>query len=341
MDYEGRDESMELQTISHVSKTYGVTTRMLRYYEQIGLLVSLRKDGYSYRVYDSNALERLQQIILLRKLQIPVKKICIILDNPKTAMVIEIFKENIAELDNEISALSVIKTISEKFISEIEKLTTVQLSLDLLNEDSVQDLAQSLSLIQKNVKENYTMVDLDKANEQLNKLTDDNIRIICLPPMTVAASHFVGNDPESGAIKRIKDFIRDTELFKIKPDIRYFGFDNNSVQGDKTVSGYEFWVTVPEGMEIPEPLVKKVFNGGLYACYTSNPGVYDDWVLLNEWAKNSEDFEHEPREPHGMGGIMGGRLEEHVRQFYNGLKNPKSARWSHADIFLPIKEIDK
>ena len=30
---------MELQTISQVSKKYGISVRMLRYYEQIGLTV--------------------------------------------------------------------------------------------------------------------------------------------------------------------------------------------------------------------------------------------------------------------------------------------------------------
>ncbi|MDF2612139.1 MAG: MerR family transcriptional regulator [Lachnospiraceae bacterium] len=37
---------MELQTISQVSKDYGISARMLRYYEQVGLIESLRKDDY-------------------------------------------------------------------------------------------------------------------------------------------------------------------------------------------------------------------------------------------------------------------------------------------------------
>ena len=59
---------MELMTISEVAKDYNVTTRMLRYYDEIGLLTSTRKENYSYRVYDESAVRRLQQIITLRKL---------------------------------------------------------------------------------------------------------------------------------------------------------------------------------------------------------------------------------------------------------------------------------
>ena len=52
---------MELQTISQVSKTYGVSVRMLRYYEEEGLIESKRKEGYAYRAYDEAAIKRLQQ----------------------------------------------------------------------------------------------------------------------------------------------------------------------------------------------------------------------------------------------------------------------------------------
>ena len=102
---------MDLLTATHVSQCYGVSTRMLRYYEQIGLLKSSRMDDYAYRVYDEAAIRRLQQIIILRKLQIPVKQIRDILNNQDAVAAIEIFKQNISELDEEITALSVVRSI--------------------------------------------------------------------------------------------------------------------------------------------------------------------------------------------------------------------------------------
>lgn len=56
---------MKLMRISKVTKTFNVTTRMLRYYDEIGLLPSTQKQDYAYRVYDESALRRLQQIIAL------------------------------------------------------------------------------------------------------------------------------------------------------------------------------------------------------------------------------------------------------------------------------------
>ena len=66
---------MDIQTISMVSKRFNISTRTLRYYEQIGLLQSIKKDGYAYRTYDECSLNRLEQIIILRKLRIALKQI--------------------------------------------------------------------------------------------------------------------------------------------------------------------------------------------------------------------------------------------------------------------------
>ena len=128
---------MELTTVSKVSKAYGISTRMLRYYEQSGLIKSMRTDGYSYRVYDEANLMRLQQVIILRKLQIPVKDIKSILENPDAQAVIEIFKKNIQELDNEITALSTIRIVLDRFVHELMELTDVKLNLDFINGSSV------------------------------------------------------------------------------------------------------------------------------------------------------------------------------------------------------------
>ena len=65
-------------------------------------------------------------------------------------------------------------------------------------------------------------------NETLQKLEDKDVRIIYLPPMTVAAAHFSGNaeygvGPEATGM--IEKFVYETELLKIKPDARGRGFD--------------------------------------------------------------------------------------------------------------------
>ena len=66
---------MDLIRINEVVDSFGVSSRTLRYYEEVGLLWSSHPDNKTQRYYDTAALERLKQIIILRKLQIPVKDI--------------------------------------------------------------------------------------------------------------------------------------------------------------------------------------------------------------------------------------------------------------------------
>ena len=51
-------------TVSQISRELGLSTRMLRYYEKIGLVQSQRKEGYAYRIYYEESVARLRQIVV-------------------------------------------------------------------------------------------------------------------------------------------------------------------------------------------------------------------------------------------------------------------------------------
>lgn len=67
--------------ISEVSRLTGVSKRTLQYYDQIGLLKPSSVTEAGYRMYGDEALERLQQILLYRELQFPLKEVKRILDS--------------------------------------------------------------------------------------------------------------------------------------------------------------------------------------------------------------------------------------------------------------------
>ncbi len=62
-------------TVNEVSKLTGVSIRALHYYDQIGLLHPTEMTEAGYRLYDDTALGRLQQILLFRELEFPLKEI--------------------------------------------------------------------------------------------------------------------------------------------------------------------------------------------------------------------------------------------------------------------------
>jgi len=328
---------MEYQSIGQVSKAYGISVRMLRYYEQVGLVESLRNKDNEYRSYDEAARERVQQIILLRKLQIPVKQIRVILENPETAAAIDIFKESIVGLEREITALTTIKTILERFISEIESITDLRLNLDFLNEDSMRQLA-SLSLVQKNTKERLSMDDLDQAAQVLGTLRD--VRVVYLPPMTVASIHCKGKNARDKSWKKLCGFVQKHKLLERKPDLRVFRFEYVNGMGEDH-GGYEIWVSIPEDFSVPRPFVRKKFLGGQFAAHTIGDNNYETMLALQHWISECGEYRYDPgldrceppvRDLDSFGGMY---LDlEEMLDFYNA---HKSLPDNQVDLLLPVK----
>ncbi len=71
-----------MRTVKEISKITGVSVRTLHYYDAIGLLKPTKVTEAGYRMYDDTALSRLQNILLFRELQFPLKEIKAILDSP-------------------------------------------------------------------------------------------------------------------------------------------------------------------------------------------------------------------------------------------------------------------
>ncbi len=71
-----------MRTVHEVSKLTGVSIRALQYYDRIGLLHPTERTEAGYRLYDDAALEKLQQILLFRALEFPLKEIAEIVGRP-------------------------------------------------------------------------------------------------------------------------------------------------------------------------------------------------------------------------------------------------------------------
>ena len=71
-----------MMTVNEVSKLTGVSIRTLQYYDKIGLLRPAQYTDAGYRLYDDAALETLQQILLFRELEFPLKDIGEIIGSP-------------------------------------------------------------------------------------------------------------------------------------------------------------------------------------------------------------------------------------------------------------------
>ncbi len=323
----------QLTNITEVSRALHISTRTLRYYEQIGLISSLRTDDYAYRMYDEKNLYRLRQIVVLRKLCIPLKQIAVILQSERTSSLIDVFCRRLAEVDDEITALSTIRDILDGFLERLREATDEDISVNLLDDPALLEAVDALTVHKTNPKPAKTADDLTAAATTLNRLNERDVRILYLPPMRVLSFHSVGEAPELVSDTAVQEFLRTTEFAKTCPASRHFGFNHD--EGD--IHGYERWLILPDGTNIPENIPVKTFPGGLYAVTCAMMGEWERWDMLLRYFDGHERYEV------AMNGTtaMGGLLEEHLN-YWNwyedpGLSMEENDRTKQLDLYLPVR----
>ncbi|WP_429146439.1 MerR family transcriptional regulator [Anaerotaenia torta] len=111
----------ELVKIRDVSVKYDISARTLRYYEDMGLITSTRSKDYAYRLYDEASVKRLEQILILRKLNISIKDIQRIFHTSGSEIVLEVLGKKVNDIDEEVALLHELKEIVLEFIRQIQQ----------------------------------------------------------------------------------------------------------------------------------------------------------------------------------------------------------------------------
>jgi len=317
----------KLLTVTQVTRACGISARMLRYYEKAGLIASRRVEGYAYRVYTPENVTRLAQILVLRKLRIPLKDIAVILQEKDPSRKQAVYRRHIADMDQEIHALEMIRGILQRLADHTGEAA-------LLLSPEITTLTDALAPSKTNLKEDTSMSDIVSASQALDK--NLNVRIVHLPPFTVASYHFIGPEPEEVVGARGMRFVQESKLYEVKPDARMFGFNHpNPGVLEEGIHGYEEWFTIPEDFPLPEDFTRKTFPGGLYAVLTIRFPEFHHWWTLNQWVEASQDYDIDWR---GDETTMGGCLEEHlnwVRSAHLGW--PQDGSDGQLDLMFPIK----
>jgi len=321
-------------TITEVSKTLEVSARMLRYYEQQGLIESQRREGYAYRVYDEENISRLRLILVLRRLRVPLKDIGAILTQGDAAQAMAVLQARMAEVEAEIRSLETIREVLGAFVERIGAADAAQ-RVALLGDEALLSAVRALGLSQNTLKEKMMMNELKHTEQERWKSL--NVRYVLLPEMTVAAFHYVGPDPEDHVSAIAQQFVRESGLYRIKPDARMFGFNHPNPTQEKPVYGYEMWLTIPEDMEVPPPGVKKTFPGGLYAAHTIDFPNFHEWQWLDQWVQHSDKYRYAYDFYDGEN--MGGLMEEHLN-WVHGCHHgwPEDDIPVRVDLLLPIRK---
>lgn len=265
---------MELLRINDVVNEFAISSRTLRYYEEMGLLWSSHPDNKTQRYYDTAALERLKQIIILRKLQIPVKDIVVIFKSENTAALIQAFVDKLESLDTEISALSELRHLVDDFLhkmlmSGIKKISAITLLYE--------ETEKRLATVEKS--EPVTFEKLSEISREALKLHD--VRVTRLPPMRVLTSRL-----KTGQVEGLDENLFAKYGFMPDPGLRNCFFKKES-NGE-----WIMLMKIPNDYENATIYIDEDFPGGLFAITSSfMADMNDTFILLRDWINRSDIYE--------------------------------------------------
>lgn len=308
--------------IGELTVLYGISSRTLRYYEQVGLLESTRTPSSTYRAYDETAVQRLEQILILRKMQIPIKDIIRIFKNEDIHVAVDAFTKKLRSLDTEISNLHLLREIIDAFLSVLKERGFRKMnSIALLYEETMARLGQFTACMDE--KELKPMDIISKIDEKLSYLSD--VRIIRIPPMRVVSSTYEGCSPDGD--ERMLEFVhwaKENGLY-CTPGMRQ-GFMFYSPEKN----GYELILALRESFTNTGNYETKTFNGGLFAVTAAYMHeILEKYNQLIQWVEDHEQFEldkydHEFRQQ-PMGEIL---TPEDIGERYH---------FEQQDIYVPIR----
>lgn len=176
-------------SISRLSKLAGVSSRTLRYYEEIGLLLPREKGDNGYRYYYSRQVDRLQQIMFYRSFDMELDDIKNILNSDDFNQVTAL-ESHLVKLENQKAKInrlidSVNKTImslkGETTMSDKEKFAAFKQNIVDENEEKYGAEARKKYGDKAVDDTNKKILDMSLDNwnslEELNELLNKTLKI--------------------------------------------------------------------------------------------------------------------------------------------------------------------
>ena len=149
-----------MKTVKEVSRLTGVSVRTLHHYDAIGLLKPTAVTEAGYRLYDEQALGKLQTILLFRELEFPLKEI-------KEMLTAEHF-DPMAALDDQIRLLELRREKLDRLIDHARHIqNTGVMNMDFKAYDS-----KKLDAYAQEAKKRWGHTDAWRESQERGKNAD-------------------------------------------------------------------------------------------------------------------------------------------------------------------------
>lgn len=158
-------------TVQKLSKIAGISTRTIRYYDEVGILKPARINSSGYRIYGQEQVDTLQQILFYRELGVKLEKIKEIISEPlfNTLYALEEHRDKLLEKRKQIDTLinNVNKTIasSKGEIKMVDKEKFEGFKKNIIDENEKK--------YGKEIREKYGNDTVDKSNKKMMGMSQE------------------------------------------------------------------------------------------------------------------------------------------------------------------------
>ncbi len=158
-------------TIQKLAQLAGVSTRTLRYYDEVGILKPARLTSSGYRIYGQKEVNRLQQILFYRTLDVGIDEIKQILLSPSY--------DELNALNEHYQKLLEKKAQLDLLIENVKStIATKKGEKEMTNKEKFQGLKKQLieeneNKYGKEIREKYGEEKINRSNKQFANLTEE------------------------------------------------------------------------------------------------------------------------------------------------------------------------
>lgn len=193
-------------TVQKLGKLAGVSTRTLRYYDEIGILKPARINSSGYRIYGQAEVDRLQQILFYRELGVSLESIKDIVTAPSfdSAKALREHREKLLERREQLDLL----------IANVDKTIAVtEGRINMSNKEKFEGFKKKMiedneKQYGKEIREKYGKETVEKSNAKVMNMTQEQYdKVTALEEQlhVILAEAFKTGDPAGELAQKAAD----------------------------------------------------------------------------------------------------------------------------------------
>ncbi|WP_282155578.1 MerR family transcriptional regulator [Cytobacillus gottheilii] len=193
-------------TVQKLGALAGVSTRTLRYYDEIGLLKPARINSSGYRIYGEKEVNALQQILFYRELGVSLEEIKEIVSSPDfdSVAALKEHREKLLEKQRQLDQL--IKNVNATILSAEGRMTmSDQEKFEGFKKKLVDDNEKKYGA---EIREKYGDAAIDESNRKLMNMSEkdyEQLQALEQKMFTLLAEAIETGDPSSEIAQQAAD----------------------------------------------------------------------------------------------------------------------------------------